>query len=270
MSDYLLVLDSIDPNVFHGLHFDGLAGYDPGGSWPDADDERRLYPDLAKRGRILDYAVHVDNDGTAADCEVGDMTVDQCVDIWLPRQIKRGVHRPGIYANLSRWLNEGLLSRLERYGDKIRRIVAHYTYQAGIDSAIQKWCDMQQWSDRYAGRNIDANSAKLNFFDTAPVPHPVHDPHYGYFLNEKLRTPWGDLSERGVVERYDEARKHGTVANNHQVHQYAAQCAFFQKRVNCQAVYSDPQPNGKPNWKFDHRGSRFVLLGRRSHGVRLV
>jgi hypothetical protein len=265
MSGFLLVLDSVDPpSVFSGLHFDGLAGYGDG-TYDDIASYRAAYPDLAKRHHILEYAVHTQDDGDAADCELGDMTVDETVDVWLPRQFKRGAWRPAIYANKSRWLDEGLRSRLEHYGNKIRRIVAWYTYRQEIDSSILGWADGQQFSDRFAGRNIDGNVVKDTFFEGAQPPKPRPTPHYDLFTNEKFHTPWGTLSERYVVEQYDRERKH-----DKSLPVYEKQLEWFAKRVACQANFGDPQKNGHPNWKSYHRGSRFVWLTKRSHGVRFV
>lgn len=267
MSGFLLVLDSVDPpSVFSGLKFDGLAGYGDG-TYDDIASYRKAYPQLAKEGRILDYAVHVQDDGDAADCELGDMTVDECVNIWVPRQFKRGAWRPAVYANLSRWNDEGLRSRLEHYGNKIRRIVAWYTYKQEIDPSILDWSDGQQFTDHFAGRNIDGNIVKDTFFQgsTPPKP-PTPNLHYDLFESATWATPWGSLSERGVVERYDALRK--TTSSGSALQTYEAQLAWFAKRVSCQAHFANK--SGKTDWKSFHRGSRFVWLTKRSQGVRFV
>lgn len=274
----LLGLDSTDANAFQGLTFDWLAGY-VGGAWPTFSPECQLYPALAKKGWVMSYAVNAEEDADALDCELGDASVAQAAP-WVDRQLGRGVWRPMVYANLSRWEDEGLKSDLAHYGDKIRRTVAHYTYVQGV---IPAGYDNQQFSDHWQGRNIDANSSLVSFMPAAPVPPspPVVSPlHYDWFDGGMFPNhQFGKLNERHIVENvYDPARKEPHTEHNQLVLKVArAELRFLADRVKYEATLAHPLPAPspafgapKPSWGVDHRGWRFQQLARRANGQRFV
>jgi hypothetical protein len=102
----------------------------------------------------------------ACDCELGDLTVAQAV-AWVGAQVRLGVGLICVYANLSRWENEGLLAALAHYGPRIKRWVAHYDNIPSIPS----WADADQFADPGP---VDRNPALANFFGgvvPAFVPH---------------------------------------------------------------------------------------------------
>lgn len=102
----------------------------------------------------------------ACDSETGDMNVDQTV-AWVEEQIRLNVPLIVVYANLNRWLNEGLLARLAKYQHRIKRWVALYDFKRHI----QPWADAEQWADG----SVDRNVALANFFGNAPSMPPT--PH---------------------------------------------------------------------------------------------
>lgn len=108
----------------------------------------------------------------AADSETGDLTVPQTI-AWVETQIHLGVKLICVYANESRFLSEGLLSRLEalekQHGVKVRKWLAHYT---GNPTLEFPWVDAEQYADPGP---VDRNVALADFFgDAAPVPPKPH------------------------------------------------------------------------------------------------
>ena len=105
----------------------------------------------------------------AADSELGDMPVPLTL-AWTEKQIHLGVKLICNYANLNRWLNEGLLKgvlALERkYNVKTKKWVANYNNLRSIPS----WADADQYADPGP---IDRDVALANFFEaTGPVVKP--------------------------------------------------------------------------------------------------
>jgi len=263
----LLMLDTTDnPGVFSGLTFDALAGY-VGGHWPTYAPEVAAYPKLAAAHRVCSYAVNVDEDAELGDCEAGDMTIDELVNIWLPRQIKRGVWRPGVYANQNRWSNEGLLAKLAHYGPLIRRIVAHYDYK---EEAPPAGYDCKQFSDHWQGRNIDANTCLESFFPAAEQPPHKNPPHYDWFSDGTFTSKLGNLNERASVEHYDKLRADPKSHGTPQFEMSRAHLRFLAQRVQFVAEHLRPLPNHHPDWRTDRRGWRRQQLARRAQGQRFV
>ena len=267
-----LGLDCIDPNVLAGLQFYWCAGY-VGGYWPDYHPLALRYPALAKAGRVKSYAVTASEDADWLDCEVGDATVAQCRP-WVMRQFARGHKRPGVYANWARWSSEGLADELASFGSSIVRIVAHYTFVPAIAHAGY---DVQQYTDRYAGRNIDGNVALDSVFNTPkPVVHPVvNQPHYDRFPTGPFPSAqWGALNERLVVEEYDGARKE-PVKYKYYLPQVESKLKWLADRVANIAINQQPHtsPVGYvtgPSWDVDWRGWRYQQLAHRAQGMRFV
>ncbi len=266
MAATLLMLDCVDVHAVAGLKFYALAGY-AGGSWPTFAPEVAAYPALAKANRVLSYAVNVTEDAELADCETGDLTVAQVRDIWLPRQFGRKVWRPGVYANLSRWRDEGLQDALAHYGSQIRRIVADWTY---VEGPVLSGFDCQQFSDHYANRNVDGNSCLPSFFAPTAQPPHVNHPHYDWFSDGLFPThKWGHLNERKTVEHYDQLRLH---PDKHviELHVSKAHLRWLAERDLFEAKHGSPHANHRPSWDVDHRGWRYQQLIRRAHGQRFV
>lgn len=259
---YLLGLDTIDISQLHGLQFSWLAGY-VGGWWPTFHPMVIAYPNLYKAGRIVSYAVSESEDADWCDCEKGDLTVPQVL-AWLPRQFARGHKKPGVYASEDTWVNGGLLSALNHYGENIVRICAWYTFHAAINDS---WADCQQFTDRYAGRNLDGNVARTSLF--APGPPVLNQLHYDRFHHGPFHSAkWGALDERLIVEHYDRAREHPD-RNKHYLPVLQARLKWLADRV-WGVAHHPPGPNGKPTWGLFHRGWRYQQLIHRAHGQQFV
>lgn len=268
MSD-LLMLDSIEVSQFKGLKFDALAGYVPPSSWPDYQLECIDYPALAKIHRIESITPSAFDDASIIDCENGDATPPE-VPAWVDRQLARGVWRPGVYASLSAW-DGGLLPALAHYDAKIRRWVADWTFSFAFSVS---WADAQQYTDRYAGRNIDGSICKDTFFPAVAQPTPKNDLHYDWFDTHKRVTPYGRVSESDAAKAYDEKRdKFGaklTIKQHAELARMEAECHWFMGRTASIARHLHPLPDGHANWRPDHLGYRHVALARRSQGQRMV
>lgn len=110
----------------------------------------------------------------ACDCETGDLTVAQAV-AWVEAQIKLGVELICVYANQDRWLDQGLLKALAKYGKRIKRWVADYDDVKTVPS----WADAHQFLSTNVP-NLDYDVALANFFQgatpAASAPKPVAKP----------------------------------------------------------------------------------------------
>jgi hypothetical protein len=259
----LFGVDCVDVAAVAGLQFDFAMGY-AGGWWPTYSPLCAAYPQLAAKGRVLSYAVSAGMQAELCDCERGDLTVAQ-VDPWIGRQADRGVWRPGVYASLNTWANGGLRDALAHRGQGIRRIVADWTYVAGVLGGY----DCQQWTDRYRGRNVDGNQAVASFLAPAPQPQHVNTPDYDVFEGSYPTQRWGSLDERLVAEEYDGARQHPDQYATYLL-KLEAQCKWLADRVAWVAIYAQPNVNGTPSWAPERRGRRYQELIHRAHGARFV
>jgi hypothetical protein len=150
---------NLDPNQAHAVYYaDGL--YANHTAVAARCPHAKLYG-ITVFGRL-------GKDIFACDCETGDLTVPQAV-AWVAAQVRLGVPLICVYANLSRWKNEGLLAALEHYGHRIKRWVADYNNVPQIPS----WAD----ADQFAGgitSPVDRNVALENFFGGVV---PAFTPH---------------------------------------------------------------------------------------------
>jgi len=257
-----LGLDTVDITQLHGLQFYWCAGY-VGGWWPTYSPLCNAYPSLQKAGRIFSYAVNAGQDADWLDCELGDATIAE-VPGWLSRQFARGHKRPGVYANWDYWHNQGLQDNLAHYGSNIIRIVAHYTY---VPQIAHPGFDVQQYTDRYASRNLDGNVALDSLF-TEASPEVVNPLHYDRFATGPFPTKkWGKLNEREVVEEYDGARQHPDKYKTY-LPQLEAKIKWLADRV--WTVAHNPEKGGHPTWGEYHRGWRWQELIHRAHGMQFV
>lgn len=103
----------------------------------------------------------------ACDSEAGDMGIDQTVS-WVKQQVALGVDPIAVYANQDRWLNQGLLTKLSAYGNRIKRWVAHYDNVA----VIPPWADCKQYVSL---GTVDVNVARPDFFGAVPTPPNQED-----------------------------------------------------------------------------------------------
>lgn len=127
------------------------------------------------------------------DCEVGDLTVAQG-EAWIKERLAAGAYRPCIYANQGRWENEGLLSGLAAYGNRIRRWVASYP---GAGPVVPQGFDAHQFTDHANNINLDASVCLPNFFDPPPAdPHGVAHVALSYDL---ATGKWQHRGLAGVV-----------------------------------------------------------------------
>lgn len=198
----------------------------------------------------------------ACDSETGDMDVPQTL-AWVEEQIHLGVKLICVYANLSRFLNEGLLAdivALERkYGIKVRKWLAHYTGNPVLE---YPWVDAEQYADPGP---VDHNLALATFFGDTPS-HTATDPnHYDWFDVGPFPSVWGRLNERKVVEQYDGARKHPV--------KYAGYLLLLRLKLRFLAnrvAKVSGAGTKNPNWGQFHRGWRFQALIHRAQGQQLV
>lgn len=113
--------------------------------------------------KLLSITVH-GGDADCCDCETGDLTVPEAV-LWVEKRLAAGQYRPCVYANLDSWENQGLASQLARFGNQIRRWVAHYDNIASIPSGYD--------GKQYATGNVDTSIMADDFFASKPKP-PDH------------------------------------------------------------------------------------------------
>lgn len=102
------------------------------------------------------------------DCEQGDLTVAHA-EAWVAQRLAAGAYRPCVYSNLDRWQNQGLEAGLAKYGNRIRRWVAHFDDIGQIPSGF----DAKQYSTNPA---VDVSVCLPNFFDPRPLPKPPAPP----------------------------------------------------------------------------------------------
>lgn len=165
----LRMYDSIYPaNLPAGA--DAYLGY-VDGKWP-------TYPELQKKfphAHLLSLAVSATSDAEGCDCENGDLTPQQ-VPGWVERQIKRGVHRPVVYANASTIAGPLAVLLPAVLRDQVRLLSAHYGEGAHICGPVTcKYpgvpaCDGTQWTDAAAGVNggqVDESVLSDSFFPLA-------------------------------------------------------------------------------------------------------
>lgn len=203
--------------------------------------------------RILTITVRGIVGPNACDCEPGDLTDAQAIS-WVEASLAAGIWRPCVYADLSHW-EDGLLAALEKYGDGIRRWVAHYDGVPDVPAGY----DAKQFSTG----NFDTNVCLVTFF--APPPPPPEPPtHYNWFDVGPFSSQWGSLNERNLVEHYDGAKLHPAKYEEYLKLYLEPRLKFLADRVAYVAIH-DPY-KGKPSWGKYHRGWRYQEILRRSRG----
>lgn len=188
----------------------------------------------------------------ACDSETLDLTVPQTI-AWVAEQVRLGVKLICVYANLNRWINEGLLAALAKYKGRIRRWVAHYTNVR----QIEPWADAEQYANPGP---IDRNVALANFFgDATPVPSF----HYERY-DTKRRVLLGGSSEDRLAREYDRWRATQTPTQ----HPHRARLAVLRGllRIAAGRVYAVAHAKRPPSWDTNHRGFRFKYLRARAKG----
>lgn len=93
----------------------------------------------------------------ACDSELGDLTVAQ-TEAWVAEQIRLGVELIAVYANLDRWLHQGLRAALSKYGSRIKRWVADWN---GNPNSLPWWADADQYDSL---PDVDLDAARATFF----------------------------------------------------------------------------------------------------------
>jgi hypothetical protein len=160
--------DTIVPGTAKGAAStsgDAVAGY-VGGSWPDYNQMVALFP----HDYHLSIAINASEDADCLDIERGDAVPDQA-PAWVRRQHARGIRRPALYTSMSVMpVVEGALGGAGIPRTAYRLWVADWTGVAHIPSGF----DACQWTDHYAGRNLDASLCLDDFFDGYPQEPPAH------------------------------------------------------------------------------------------------
>jgi hypothetical protein len=151
------------------------------GRWPTFDTLAKTFP----RAQLLSIAVFADGVADGCDCEAGDLTAAQ-VPGWVQAALKRGVHRPVVYASASAM--PGVLAGMEAAGiarASVRLLSAHYGAGEHIcgpatcavrdgSGRVVPACDGTQWRDNAPGEHdtlIDESVLSADFF-AAPPPAP--------------------------------------------------------------------------------------------------
>lgn len=132
-----------------------VAGY-VGGNFPTYKDLLLKFP----KAKHLSIAVNSSEDAETLDVENGDATVAD-IPAWVKRQLARGVKRPCIYASLSKWGEINAILAQFSLNSRVRRWVADYTGTPHIPEGF----DACQFTDTYAGRNLDASLCHADFLD---------------------------------------------------------------------------------------------------------
>lgn len=154
-----------------------VAGY-VNGRWPTEAVLEKRFP----KAFHLSIAVTSSADADCLDVEQGDATNDSAVP-WFKRQLDRGLKHPKLYTSVSNV--EALRARLKAAGFDVPYDdlwSAHYSYRPHLCGPacgfnMRGTVGATQWTNRYAGRNLDASLVTDAFFSKAPVatvePVPV-------------------------------------------------------------------------------------------------
>lgn len=143
----------------------------------------QTFPELKTRfpqaKHFLSIAVTAEADAECLDVERFDATPDQA-PAWVRRQHGLGVARPAVYCSLSDAQKvTGVLAASGIKRNQYRLITAHYTGVAHLCSkscgyGFTSYADATQYTDKYAGKSLDASFLSTTFFDvSAPNPIPL-------------------------------------------------------------------------------------------------
>src|SRR6185437_8305729 len=149
--------------------FQAYAGY--------VDGHFQTYNKLKAKfpgAQLLSIAVFASSDADCLDIETGDATPEQAAD-WFVRQIKRGVHRPVLYANAFTMREViSVMNTAKVPRNSIRLWSAHYgngEHICGPSSCglITISADGTQWTDQFRGKSVDQSVLNYDFFGTVPT-----------------------------------------------------------------------------------------------------
>lgn len=178
----------LDPNATHAVFYmdgnyanrDAVAARCP---------HARLYA-ITVRGATGHGIFALDSEN--GDVDTGARGVFPETEAWVAEQVRLGVSPIVVYANADRWLNLGLLARLEHYGNRIERWDANFDGS----TAIPSWASAKQ----YASSNVDLNVAVANFFgDAPPVPPAVRQAS----VEVQVSVPEGSRGKLNVLLTLD-------------------------------------------------------------------
>lgn len=167
-----VMFDSVDIDQIPD-HAQAVAGY-VGGHFPTYQHLRGKFP----HAHVLSIAVNSTQDAHCLDVEPGDATVPVAAE-WVKRQMKRGVHKPVLYASVSTM--QHLIWALNAHGihrHMVRLWAAHFTNHPHI--CHPSTCgflhdgttvDGTQWTDVAHGRNLDESLLHEWFFSPLPGHH---------------------------------------------------------------------------------------------------
>lgn len=102
------------------------------------------------------------------DSEEGDLTATE-TEAWVAARIAAGQRLIVVYANLDRWINQGLLAALAKYGDRIKRWLSHPDGVATIPAGY----DAKQYLFEKA---IDVSVISSTFLTPWTPPKPPNKP----------------------------------------------------------------------------------------------
>lgn len=230
-----------------------VAGY-IGGHWPSYHALVARFP----RALHLSIAVNASEDAECLDVETGDATPSQA-PAWVRRQLARGVHRPGLYANLSTM--PAILDALAAAGihrNQVRLWVAHWTYSAVRAAAELNSFDAVQYTNNPRGGRdgpYDTSLCRNDFFGPPPPPPDPH--HYGWFAADELP----------VVQRYDQLRRRPFV-NRPRLR--PTRDRLMQLAVDIINKAEEQRTNRGPALDVHRREWRLEQLLHRAHGDRLA
>lgn len=153
----------LDPNATHAVFYmDG--DFENEGAVRERCPHAKLYA-ITTRGATGHGIFALDSEN--GDIDTGARGVFPKTEAWVAEQVRLDVAPIAVYANQDRWLNLGLLARLEHYGDRIERWDADFDGNPTVPS----WASAKQ----YLSGSVDLNVALANFFgDAQPKPPTVH------------------------------------------------------------------------------------------------
>lgn len=207
------------------------------------------------------------HDIAICDCETGDLTIPE-TEAWVATQVHLGVALIIVYANEDTWERLGLKAALAKYGDRIKRWIAHY----GVSPVVPAGYDALQFADPGP---VDHNVALPSFFTPWHAPAPTDPNHYDWFQTGPFPYKGQKLNERAIVKQYDAYRRQQTLLKHPhraELKVLREQLAFLAARVAYLAHKRDPSVTVAHALAIApyHGGWRYQQLIRRAQGKRVA
>lgn len=150
------------------------------GPFANIDAVRARCPHAKVQGITVEGNPHAQN----CDSETGDLTIPSTIT-YVEGALALHVYRPGVYANMNRWIALGMIDALAKYGNRIKRWVADFDGVAEIPAGFD--------AKQYATNGVDSDICLESYFDTV-APAPPAPPHAHGKIRVELTH---DLSDEG-------------------------------------------------------------------------